>query len=447
MGPARAQTALPTGRRASLVAGLESGRIRQEAAADTPLVPASTLKLVTAFAALDILGQGHRFVTRLVTDATIADGELHGDLVLHGTGDPLLDADHLFALVLSLRRSGLRRVRGRFLFDESAFPVVPQLSAAEPDWAPWNAGVGPLGVGFDRVLLHERDGQLFTVPPVPLRLRRVPAGAAGPEGIRALRGADGSIRAWLFAADRPLPEALPVDRPGQHAAEVLRWFAAAVGITLPPPARGRAPAAGRDLAAHESPPLREIVRAMLHYSNNQVAERLGLASAARLAGGAPADRVASIQLLAAHLAQRVPGFQSTAAQLLDHCGLDANNRLSAPQLAAVLREGWRRFDLATLLPLAGWSGTLYRRLLAPGIALGVAAKSGSLDYASALAGYVLRPGKEPLLFVLMADDPAARAVYRSRRPPDEAARTAAEAWRRAARAHEKAFVARLVDGE
>lgn len=444
--PASGTTPALSGRRASLALDLASGRVVAAHAADLPLVPASTAKLATAVAALDLLGDGYRFETVLLAAGTVAAGVLEGDLVLRGNGEPLLDLDHLLGLALAARRAGLRSVAGRFLYDESAFPVVPRLSADEPEWEPWNAGVGPLGVAFDRVSVHEDDGGPYTVPPLGIELRRVPAADLPTEGIRRVTDADGRTVAWLFADDRPLPRALPVDRPGRHTAEVFRHLAAGVGLRLPPPQPGRAVAGAAVLARRVGAPLRELVRAMLHYSNNQVAERIGLAAAVAALGRPPRDRAEAVRAVWAHLRRTVVEFAQPGTRLVDLCGLDAGNRLTARQLAALLRHGWTRQDLAALLPLAGWSGTLYRRLVGRGTVLAVAAKTGSLDYASALAGYVLAAGRSPLAVALLADDPRARTALRAQRPASDELERAARAWRPAARLREERFVEGLLAG-
>lgn len=436
----------PTGTFAWLVLEAETGRELAQKKADTPLAPASCLKLLTAVFALAVLGPEHRFRTRLLVTGALRDDALAGDLVLRGEGDPLLDLDHLLALALALKRAGVRRILGRFFVDESAFPVVPRLSSEEPEWAPWNAGVGPLGVAFDRVSLGESEGGPFSIPPLVARLQRVPVSRTGAEGIRAVRSADGTLEAWLLADDRPLPEALPVEDPGLHAARLFARFAAGCGIVLPEPQSGAPSAPAREIAVHTGLPLRDGVRAMLHHSNNQVAERLGLAAAAALLGQAPRGRRHSAAVMAEYLAQRIADFPARGLNVADHCGLSRDNRLTARALAAVLREGLRRFELPALLPLAGWSGTLARRFRAPDRALGLAAKTGSLDYASALAGYLVVPGRALRIVAMLADDAAARAAFRSRQRAGESDRRAAQLWLRLARAREEETIARLLAG-
>ncbi|MBW3602046.1 MAG: D-alanyl-D-alanine carboxypeptidase, partial [Actinobacteria bacterium] len=108
----------------------------------TPLLPASTLKLVTAAAALRTLGPGFRYVTRVVATRQPDDGVVRGDIVVVGSGDPALatatygrvEPDRprtpLEALAGQLRRAGVRRVTGRVVGD-------PGLLAHEPLAAGW----------------------------------------------------------------------------------------------------------------------------------------------------------------------------------------------------------------------------------------------------------------------------------------------------------------------
>src|SRR5918995_1761336 len=86
---------------------------------DLPLIPASTAKLATAVAALDVLGPEHRFRTELLTSGVIEHGVLRGDLILRGGGDPLLDLPDLLGLAVRLENTGIREVDGHFLIDDS----------------------------------------------------------------------------------------------------------------------------------------------------------------------------------------------------------------------------------------------------------------------------------------------------------------------------------------
>jgi D-alanyl-D-alanine carboxypeptidase/D-alanyl-D-alanine-endopeptidase (penicillin-binding protein 4) len=96
-----------------------------------PLPPASVAKAVTTAYGLDRLGPGYRFRTTLVTDGTIGNGRLDGDLWLVGGGDPVLDTDALDAMVRDLAESGIREVTGTFRIATDALPAIDQIDPAQ----------------------------------------------------------------------------------------------------------------------------------------------------------------------------------------------------------------------------------------------------------------------------------------------------------------------------
>ena len=136
-----AEAALPDGRAAAariakrpagtevgyLLLDIETGQVLAELDADLPLIPASTTKLATAVVALDVLGAEHRYRTELLGDGAIEQGVLKGDLILRGTGNPALDLADLLELAVQLGNLGVFRVEGRFLIDDTAFPVLSEI--------------------------------------------------------------------------------------------------------------------------------------------------------------------------------------------------------------------------------------------------------------------------------------------------------------------------------
>jgi D-alanyl-D-alanine carboxypeptidase/D-alanyl-D-alanine-endopeptidase (penicillin-binding protein 4) len=219
-----------------------------------------------------------------------------------------------------------------------------------------------------------------------------------------------------------------VKDPGLHAGGVFRWLAYAQGIEIGSPARGAAPAEPRILAVHESPPLRHLVRDMLVYSNNMMAELIGLSAAARL-GDVSAGLDPAGVLLLGHLARLMPEVDWRGAVLRNFSGLDGEARLSPRQLAAILHYGWYRAALPALLAAGGWSGTLANRFAGSDHALRVWAKTGTMHYGSALAGYLFSDGVRPMVFVTMVSDVAARAAYDDALPhPGRQIEAAARSW-------------------
>ncbi|MGP1357756.1 D-alanyl-D-alanine carboxypeptidase, partial [Roseicyclus sp.] len=129
-----------------------------------PLPPASVAKAVTTAYGLDRLGPGYRFRTRLVTDGTLSDGRIEGDLWLVGGGDPLLDTDVLDAMVRALDELGVRQVTGSFRVATDALPFIEQIDPAQLPYAGYNPSISALNLNFNRVFFEwERSGEDYTV--------------------------------------------------------------------------------------------------------------------------------------------------------------------------------------------------------------------------------------------------------------------------------------------
>src|SRR5690606_19741756 len=90
-----------------------------------PMNPASAMKLVTTFAALELLGPAYRFRTDALTTGTLAAGVLEGDLVIRGGGDPKLTVDRIWLMAHQLRARGVREIRGDVILDRGWFAPVP----------------------------------------------------------------------------------------------------------------------------------------------------------------------------------------------------------------------------------------------------------------------------------------------------------------------------------
>jgi len=106
--------------------------------------PASAMKLVTTFAALDLLGPGHLWLTRVFTDGPVGNGSLQGNLYLVGGGDPRLLSETLWLLLRRTQALGFSRIEGDIVIDRSAFQV-PTVDPGAFDGgrdSGWIAGAG-----------------------------------------------------------------------------------------------------------------------------------------------------------------------------------------------------------------------------------------------------------------------------------------------------------------
>ena len=385
-------------------------------------IPASVAKLPTAVAALDLLGADHRFGTRMLATANPRRGRLDGDLWLVGGGDPLLGADGLVHLCRDLSMAGVRRVTGRFLYDASLYQERPAIRDDQPMTAGYNPGVSALTVNFNRLRVRWGSGapgdpRAWTLPPVPsvdLSLnRRQPEGResgnwlpAGDSGVWQLStGARGYGVDWL-----------PLKNPARVAAEATRQACQRMGVELPATQAGIAPEGARTLAEHPSPPMHEVVRAMLRYSNNLVAELTGLAAGRKLTG----QRIGLSQsaiAIAQWYERTLPETDWTRFDPGNHSGLNAYARMTPAQLTAILRfahdarYGGDGRTLVELLPTVGLDGGLGRRLQTPDTAFAVFAKTGTMNFVSGLAGYLPTRGGRARMFAIFVNDKPLRRAY------------------------------------
>lgn len=425
----------PTAEIAFVVIDAESGTVTAAQAADRPMPPASTAKVATMISALELLGPDFRFQTRvLATGAPDATGTLAGDLVLAGGGDPLLTPQDLFGLAVRLKDLGLRRVAGRFLYDETLLPALPAINPDQPAEARYNPGVSALSVDFNRWRLLWRpngDG----LAPVLTRLPPLDGHRAAPDDRPHGPGRevlwDG--RTWKLSADAATEgdRFLPVKAPGQATAELFRRLAAQAGITLPAPQPGAASKNARIATAIAGLPLSEIARLGLEHSNNLVSELVGL-TAARLLDGRTDSLAASASTLSNWLHKAVGGGDWRGWNLPNHSGLSRHARVTANQMAAVLRFAHGRryggWPFTSLLPTAGFRKAFRDRFLNEAAAGRIWAKTGTLHYAKGLVGYLMGADGRTKAFALYIADPAARGTYDAL---DDAARDAPEAQGRA----------------
>ena len=89
-----------------------------------PRSPASTMKVLPTWAALDLLGPAYAWKTRALADAPVAKGVLKGNLYLQGGGDPLLTIERWWRFVNDLRQTGLRVIEGDIVVDQTRFTAA-----------------------------------------------------------------------------------------------------------------------------------------------------------------------------------------------------------------------------------------------------------------------------------------------------------------------------------
>jgi D-alanyl-D-alanine carboxypeptidase/D-alanyl-D-alanine-endopeptidase (penicillin-binding protein 4) len=422
----------------AMLADAATGEILDQHRPDVGAPPASVAKIVTALYALESLGPGYRFATRLLGRGPLEAGVLRGDLVLAGGGDPLLDTDALGALAQALGAEGLTRVDGRFLVTTGALPAVARIAPGQPDDAGYNPPVSGLNLNFNRVFLAWSPGAAgpslrFTAPgetfDAPVASVTGELVARGPARLSVHGGREvWSLPRGGVAATGSMW--LPVRAPAAYAGEVFRALARQQGIALPP-AEVRTAAPGAVLALRHGPPLDTLLRDMLKYSTNLTAEAVGL-RASQGRGLSPEGLAPSAAAMTAWARER---FGLAASGFVNHSGLSDRNRTTAADMTALLLQA--QDGLPALLkprPLL----TADRQPLASDAAL--VAKTGTMDFISGLAGYLDTPRRR-LAFAIFAANPARRAAIR---PSDRDDPPGAASWAARARAQEQALLRRWV---
>lgn len=381
--------------------------------AATPMNPASVMKLVTTYAALELLGPAYRWKTGAYATGSLRDGVLEGDLILKGSGNPKLDVEAFWMLLRAVRGKGLRDIRGDLVLDRSHFerPADEPASFDGDAFRPYNVLPDALLVNFKSLRFAfapeaERGTVRLYVEPLPPALevvnllRLVEGGCPEGQAFRDLLKAtfEPARQRAIFAGrypascgDKELNVALL--EPNDHVAGMMRQLWTELGGAWGGGTReGVVPPDARALHVHESPALAEIVRDMNKFSNNVMARQLFLTLGAESAG-APASAQKASSSIRDWMTRR--GIAAPELVMENGSGLSRLERISAASLAALLQAAWRSAvmpEFVASMPLAAVDGTMRRRLRGEGVAGQAHIKTGLLADVRSMAGYVLDRG-------------------------------------------------------
>lgn len=396
---------------AFVVADARTGAVLEAREPDLALPPASVAKAVTALFALDRLGPGYRFATRVLATGPVTGGMVQGNVVLAGGGDPTLQTDQLGDLVARLAKSGIKGATGRLLYWDGALPRLAEISQDQPAHVGYNAAISGLNLNFNRVYFEwKKAGSDWQVAVDARGERFVPAVSMVRVGIVG-RDAPlftydrGPVEEWTVASaalGKGGSRWLPVRDPGRYTAEVFRTLARAQGIDLPAAEPVRVRPEGQEIGRIESEPLTEVLRDMLRFSTNLTAECVGLTASGQQ----------SLAASARGMSGWVRDRFAVTASLADHSGLGGASRVSASDMVRILvvaqREGR---GLKAILRDVGMKDDAGKVI--GGHPVKVLAKSGTLNFVSGLAGHISPPstsanGGRELIFAIFSGDPERR---------------------------------------
>lgn len=400
------------------VRDLSTGAVVFEWDEHRALNPASNHKLLTAAAALELLGADYRFETRVLRS---------GDaLVLVGEGDPSLQVGDLRALAQQVAEHvDLTQIK-RVVVDDTAFSarrLGPGYSATGPGVS-YMAPSGALSLQWNTVEIWARgaaSGQpvSISVSP-PCGHVTVRSSATGGRGSLTIQTRAEGERTVIDIRGR-LPSGAKVHQrrrvgdPGRFTGSTFAALLRAHGAPALPVELGSTPKHAEAIVTHRSAPLPQVLRTALSYSNNFASEQLLRTLGWRMTGE-PGDWTNGRLALRRYWA--AAGLPLRELLFENASGLSTRGRVSASGLADLMafatREGSEAASLATLLPQAGREGTMRGRLRrASGR---VHAKTGTLEGASALTGVAQTRSGEHLGFSILVGGPI--SASRSRRLQD-----------------------------
>jgi serine-type D-Ala-D-Ala carboxypeptidase/endopeptidase (penicillin-binding protein 4) len=372
--------------------------------AERAFSPASTMKLVTTYAALELLGPTFTWKTQAYADGPQTGDVLQGDLVIKGSGDPKLVTENFWLFLRQIRAHGIREIRGNLVLDRSAFEETPY-DATKFD----NDPVKPYNAGSDALLLNYSALRFRFIPNPALNSvavvmdppmagytitgpklsngdcgdwqKKLGAVLAAGAGFSGTYSASCGEKTWY---------AYPYQMtPTQYFGAVFRQMWSDLGGTIKGEVRsGATPVNATMITEWESPTLPEVIRDINKYSNNVMARQTLLTLASETLHQ-PANAARGAQTIREWLASK----EIDASELVieNGSGLSRTERIAPRVMGRMLVAAFKSPlmpEFVSSMPLVGLDGTMKKRLRDTDVSGKGHIKTGRLDDVRAIAGYV-----------------------------------------------------------
>ena len=391
--------------------------------AKQPMNPASTMKLLTTYAGLEILGPAHTWKTEAFLGGRLEKGVLYGDLIFKGSGNPKLTLEQFWLWLNELQDRGLSEIRGNLVLDRSTFETVPHDPAAfdNDPIRPYNMGPDALLLNFNALRLRFiPDGQQIKVVSEPklsgivldnrLNVAAVQGECSNWEDAISVRfNHDALLLKGAFpvqCGEREQYYSLMSHTKYVYA--VFRALWQEMGGKLSGTAvAGELPVGAILFSTHTSAPLSELIRDINKFSNNVMARQLFLSLGA---DAGPASISRSEQAMKNWLESKKLRFPELVLE--NGAGLSRLERISSHNMAMLLQKAQQSplsAEFEASLPIIGVDGTLKKRLNGSSASNHAHLKTGSLEGVKAVAGYVQSRSGKQWVMVFLINHPNASA--------------------------------------
>ncbi|CAM5218050.1 D-alanyl-D-alanine carboxypeptidase/D-alanyl-D-alanine-endopeptidase (Penicillin-binding protein 4) OS=Ureibacillus acetophenoni OX=614649 GN=SAMN05877842_102396 PE=3 SV=1 [Ureibacillus acetophenoni] len=380
---------------------------------NTPIKPASNMKLITTAAALDVLGEDYKFSTKLYITGKISDGVLKGDVYLQGHGDPtLMDVD-LKQFANDLKALGIHKIDGRIVGDDKWFDgdlLTPGIWPGDESWyyaAPITALTTSPNADYDSgtIIVDVTATQVGEPPSFKITPHigdleiineavTVATGQANTLSVERTYQTNQIVISGNLPVGRTYRDWITVQNPTTHTLNMFKELLAEAGIeyTHHKVFQAATPNSAQLVSVKESMPLKELLIPYMKLSNNGIADIL-IKTMGKVKNHHGSTN-AGLKVLREY--GESVGLNMDVWFFEDGSGMSHSNHVSSVAVSDLLyhvqSEEWFNTYL-TSLPVAANSqrfvgGTLRNRLNDPLTAEKVFAKTGSLSGVSTLSGYI-----------------------------------------------------------
>ena len=387
--------------------------------ADTPRNPASTMKLLTTIAALDLLGPSYQWETKIYLNGTLKAGTLKGDLVLKGSGDPWFVIERFWKLLKNLQAQGLKHIDGDLVIDDHLFDqsAIDTQTLDGQAFRAYNTPPGAALINFSatRIVIRPALNRLTVraEPPtstlqIKNKVRVLPGACNGRNGGITLAVTAHSNKTEVTVSGQHPPTCgevvlvRSVQPHHQYIYGVFRHLWEEMGGSLTGTVRkGTAAPGNTEFVSFPSVPLGQIVTYINKFSNNVMSRNLLLTLAAEHNGTSakPKQGVAVVQRW---LNRR--GLKLEMLNMVNGAGLARRARLTARGLADLLEYAhYSTFapELKASLPLAGYDGSARRYFRGVATKGRLRLKTGRLKQVRAIAGFAETPDDRTWIVVIL----------------------------------------------